>query len=371
MKYISEFRDKKKVKKVLQNIFQINNSSKHYRFMEFCGGHTHTIFKYGIPDVIPKNIEFVHGPGCPVCVLPVNRLDMAINLVKQKDIILCTYGDMMRVPGSNKYSLFKASSDGGDVRMVYSALECIGIAKNNPEKQVAFFAIGFETTTPPTAVLIQSAFEENIKNLSIFSNHVLTPSAVQYILDAENIRKIGTVKIDGFIGPGHVSSIIGTEPYDFFAEEYEKPVVITGFEPLDILSSIYYLIKFTNEKKYQVFNEYKRAVKQGGNEKAKKLVSEIFELRKLFNWRGLGEIPYSGLKIKEKYIDFDAEKRFGMKNIKTKEPKGCKCGAVLRGVVKPVDCPIFNNGCTPENPIGSCMVSNEGVCAAYYKYRKF
>ncbi len=370
MKHLDEYRDGKMALALADKIKSIVEIDKNYHFMEFCGGHTHTIFKYGIEEIIPKQIRMIHGPGCPVCVLPIGRLDMAINLVKRKNIILCTYGDMLRVPGSNKKSLLTARAEGADIRMVYSCLEAINIAIENPKKEIVFFAIGFETTTPHSAMAINHAHSNNINNFTIFCNHVLTPSAVQSILESPEVRKLGTIPLDGFIGPGHVSTIIGTQPYEFFAEEYQKPVVITGFELMDIMQSIFMLVKQVNENRYEVENQYIRGVTKYGNQKAKEMVANIFELRKLFEWRGLGNVPYSALRIKKQYINFDAEYRFNMKEIFSPEHKGCDCSAVLRGIKKPTDCKLFASVCTPENPIGSCMVSNEGTCAAYYIYNR-
>lgn len=339
------------------------------RIMEFCGGHTHTIMKYGIDQILKGFIHFVHGPGCPVCVLPMQRVDFAIELAKQKDVILCTYGDVLRVPGSNRKSLLNLKAEGSDVRMFYSCLDALKIAQDNPDKQVIFFAIGFETTTPQTALLILKAKELELKNLSVVSNHVITPAAIQHILNAPEMRDVGSIDIDGFIGPGHVSTIIGTKPYEYFAEEFLKPVVISGFEPLDVMISVYMIVNQIAEKRATVENQYIRFVTREGNIKAQKLVAEVFELRKEFEWRGLGIIPYSALKIKEKYSEFDAEKKFKVEIPAPKEHPACICGKVIRGVALPFECKLFGKVCTPSNPYGSCMVSSEGACAAYYNYR--
>jgi len=370
MKYISEFRDKRIATALASTLAAEVNTKRDYSLMEFCGGHTHAIFRYGIQDLLPPNVHLVHGPGCPVCVLPIGRLDMAIELADNPNVILCSYGDMLRVPGSRKRSLLKSRAQGRDVRMVYSCAEAIRIAQDNPGKEVVFFAIGFETTTPPTAVAIQQADRLGLKNFSVFCNHVLTPSAIQNILDSPDVRHFGTVRVDGFIGPSHVSTIIGSRPYDFFAEEYQRPVVIAGFEPLDVLQAIGMLVRQLNEGRAEVENQFSRGVTPQGNIKAQTMVAEVFELRRSFEWRGLGVVPYSGLRIKKRYESFDAERRFSLLQKTAHENKACECGAILRGVKKPTDCRIFGTVCTPQNPIGSCMVSSEGACAAYYKYRR-
>lgn len=344
---------------------------KSYRFMEFCGGHTHAISRYGLEDMLPKNVRMIHGPGCPVCVLPAGRIDMAIRLAERPDVILCVYGDLMRVPGSQGGSLLKAKARGGDVGMVYSTIDAIRVAEEIPGRAVVFFAIGFETTTPPTAVMIRLAEKKQLKNFSVFCNHVLTPPAMQNILESPDIRNIGRVEIDGFVGPGHVSTIIGTEPYEFFAEEFSKPVVIAGFEPLDMMQAILMLVRQVNEHRHEVENQYSRAVTRDGNLRAKEEVSDIFELRDQFEWRGLGLVPYSGLKLKRAHAKYDAEVRFDMNELRVADSPACECGAILRGVKKPVDCKLFGTVCTPETPMGSCMVSSEGACAAHWTYGRF
>ncbi len=370
MKYISEFRDKRVAAALAAALASETDSAREYNLMEFCGGHTHAIFRYGVQDLLPVNVNLVHGPGCPVCVLPISRLDMAIELAEIPNIILCSYGDMLRVPGSRKRSLLKSRAQGRDVRMVYSCAEAIRIAQENPEREVVFFAIGFETTTPPTAVVIQQAEKLGLKNFTVFCNHVLTPSAIQSILDSPDVRKLDTVRVDGFIGPSHVSTIIGSRPYDYFSQEYQRPVVIAGFEPLDVLQAVRMLVRQLNEGRAEVENQFTRGVTRQGNLKAQGMVAEVFELRRTFEWRGLGIVPYSGLRIKKKYAGFDAEVRFPLTQKAVNENKACECGAILRGVKKPTDCKIFGTVCTPLSPIGSCMVSSEGACAAYYKYRR-
>ncbi|MEO1918937.1 MAG: hydrogenase formation protein HypD [Paracoccaceae bacterium] len=370
MKYVDEFRDKDIAKKLSKEIAKEADPSRQYKLMEFCGGHTHAIFRFGVQDLMPDNVHFVHGPGCPVCVLPIPRIDNAIELAEQGAIV-CTYGDMMRVPASKKNSLIKTKAAGADIRMVYSTMDALKIARDNPDSEVVFFAIGFETTTPPTAVAIKVAAAEGLQNFTVFCNHVLTPAAIQHILQSPEVRELGQVHIDGFYGPSHVSSIIGSAPYDYFAEEFQKPVVIAGFEPLDVMQSTLMLIRQINEERFEVENEYTRVVTPEGNEKAQDIVSEVFEIRRSFEWRGLGEVPYSALKIKEEFAEFDAERRFSLTEGTGTDVKGCECPAILRGVKKPTDCKLFGTVCTPDNPIGSCMVSSEGSCAAYWSYGRF
>jgi len=371
MKYADEFRDKAIAQGLARTIAAVVDRQRPYRFMEFCGGHTHAIARYGLEDLLPANVRMIHGPGCPVCVLPAGRIDMAIRLAERPDIILCVYGDLMRVPGSQGHSLLRAKARGADVRMVYSTIDAIRIAEQTPEREVVFFAIGFETTTPPTAVMIRLAEKKRLTNFSVFCNHVLTPSAMHNILESPDIRNIGRIEIDGFVGPAHVSTIIGTEPYEFFAEEFGKPVVISGFEPLDMMQSILMLVRQVNEGRHEVENQYSRAVTREGNLRAKEEVSDIFELRDRFEWRGLGLVPYSGLKLKRAYAQFDAEIRFAMNELHVADNPACECGAILRGVKKPTDCKLFGTVCTPETPIGSCMVSSEGACAAHWTYGRF
>lgn len=371
MKYVDEFRQRDLADKLAAAIATEAEPARDYRLMEFCGGHTHAIFRYGIQDLMPANLTFVHGPGCPVCVLPMGRIDGAIKLAVEDEVILCIYGDLLRVPGSGRTSLMKIKASGGDVRMVYSTSDALAIARDNPGREVVFFAIGFETTTPATAVAIRQAEAESLDNFSVFCNHVLTPAAIQNILESPEVREIGAVRIDGFFGPSHVSSVIGSRPYEFFAEEYQKPVVIAGFEPLDVMQSALMLVRQINEGRHEVENEYTRVVTRDGNVKAQRLVAEVFELRREFEWRGLGRVPYSALRIKQAYAAFDAERRFAVPDRAAKDVKGCECPAILRGAAKPTDCRLFGTVCTPDNPMGSCMVSSEGACAAYYSYGRF
>ncbi len=371
MKYVEEFRRHDLAQQLATAIRREVDPDRHYRLMEFCGGHTHAIFRYGVQNLMPANVSFVHGPGCPVCVLPIARIDHAIQLAQQEDVILCTYADLLRVPASGRKSLLRIKAEGADVRMVYSTQDALRIAHENPDREVVFFAIGFETTTPPTAVAIKQAQNMGLKNFSVFCNHVLTPAAIQNILESPELREMGAVSIDGFFGPSHVSSIIGSQPYEFFAEEFQKPVVIAGFEPLDVMQSALMLIRQLNEGRHEVENEYTRVVTREGNRKAQRLVAEVMELRRYFEWRGLGRVPYSALRVKPSFAEFDAEQRFDVPTIQASDIKGCECPRILRGVKKPTDCKLFGTVCTPENPMGSCMVSSEGACAAYWSYGRF
>ncbi|MCK9200070.1 MAG: hydrogenase formation protein HypD [Gallionella sp.] len=370
MKYVDEFRDGSLAKNLAASIAR-EVRDRDYSFMEFCGGHTHAISRYGVTDLLPNNVRMIHGPGCPVCVLPIGRVDMAIALALEHGATLCTYADTVRIPASNNLSLLKAKARGAGIRMVYSAADALAFAQQHPEKQVVFFAIGFETTTPPTAVLIKQAKALGLKNFSVLCCHVLTPSAISNILESPEVRQYGTVPLDGFIGPAHVSMVIGSRPYEFFAEEYRKPVVIAGFEPLDVMQAILMLVRQVNEDRAEVENEFTRAVTRDGNLKAQNLVAEVFELRREFEWRGLGLVPYSALKIRREFAEFDAELRFPLGYRAVPDNKACECGAILRGVKRPWDCKVFGTVCTPESPMGSCMVSSEGACAAHYTYGRF
>ena len=371
MKYIDEFRDGRLARNIAAAIAREAHPQRRYHLMEFCGGHTHAISRYGIKDLLPPNVEMIHGPGCPVCVLPIGRIDNAIDVAARPNVTLATYADTMRVPASGGLSLMRAKARGADIRMVYSSADAVRLARELPGREVVFFAIGFETTTPPTAVAILEAAAAGLTNFSVFCNHVLTPAAISNILESPEVRELGSLPLDGFIGPAHVSTVIGTQPYEYFAEEYERPVVIAGFEPLDVMQSILMLVRQLNEGRAEVENEFTRAVTREGNAKAKALVAEVFELRSSFEWRGLGEVPYSALRIKDKYRAYDAETRYGIAYRSVADNKACECGAILRGVKKPTDCKVFGTVCTPDNPIGSCMVSSEGACAAHYTYGRF
>ena len=371
MKFVDEFRDGGLARTIARNIEVAARPERSYNLMEFCGGHTHTISRYGLADLLPPGVRMIHGPGCPVCVLPIGRIDSAIELAGRPGMILCTYADTMRVPASQGASLLKAKARGLDIRMVYSAADALRIAVANPGREVVFFAIGFETTTPPTALVLREAARLGLRNFSVFCNHVVTPAAIASILDSPQVRELGAVPIDGFIGPAHVSCVIGSRPYEHFAQEYHKPVVIAGFEPLDVMQAVLMLVRQLNEDRAEVENEFSRAVTRDGNPTAQELVAEVFELRRTFEWRGLGEVPYSALRIKAQYADFDAEQRYGVDYRPVADNKACECGAILRGVKQPRDCKLFGTVCTPENPMGSCMVSSEGACAAHYSYGRF
>ena len=371
MKYIDEFRNGDLARQIAQRLASETDPARRYHFMEFCGGHTHAISRYGVAELLPPNVRMVHGPGCPVCVLPIGRVDMAIRLALQHGAIVCTYGDTLRVPASDGLSLMKAKARGGDIRMVYSAADALAIARRNPEREVVFFAIGFETTTPPTALVIAQAKAEGLLNFSVLCCHVLTPAAITHILNSPEVAQYGTVPLDGFVGPAHVSIVIGSAPYEPFAVGYRKPVVIAGFEPLDVMQAILMLVRQCNEGRAVVENEFTRAVDRHGNRHAQAMMAQVFEHRPSFEWRGLGEVPDSALRIRDAYATFDAERRFDLPYRAVADNKACECGAILRGVKKPTDCKIFGTVCTPENPVGSCMVSSEGACAAHYSYGRF
>ena len=369
MKYIDEYRDAAMAQHIAKCIALEADPNRQYKLMEFCGGHTHAISRYGVLELLPPHVQMIHGPGCPVCVLPIGRLDMAIALALEHRVTLCTYADTLRVPASKHLSLLKAKALGADIRMVYSPSDALKLALENPDLQVVFFAIGFETTTPPTAWVISQAQKAQLKNFSVMCNHVLTPPAIQAILDGAAAGN--TAQIDGFIGPAHVSIVIGSDPYARFAAAHQKPMVIAGFEPLDVLQAIRMLVAQINQGRAEIENEFIRAVTPLGNQNAQKRMAQVFEVRASFEWRGLGAIPHSALQIAEAYRDFDAEHRFALAYQTVADNKACECGAILRGIKKPSECKIFGTVCTPENPIGSCMVSSEGACAAHYTYGRF
>jgi hydrogenase expression/formation protein HypD len=359
MKYIDEYRSGELARRLAEEISRLTD--RQLRLMEVCGGHTHTIFKYGIEDLLPANITMIHGPGCPVCVIPLGRLDDAISIATRPGVIFTTFGDTMRVPGS-KTSLLQAKAAGADVRMVYSPLDALKIARQHPDREVVFFGIGFETTAPSTAMMVLQAQRAGIDNFSLFGNHILIVPALTALLDAPDM------KLDGFVGPGHVSTVIGARPYDFVPQVYGKPVVVSGFEPLDVMQAVYMVVKQIVEGRAEVENQYTRAVPPEGNRKALEVIDEVFEPRDYFEWRGLGSIPRSGLKLRDKYAAFDAEVKFDIPGLQIADPKACQCGEILKGVLKPWECKVFGTACTPETPIGACMVSSEGACAAYYNY---
>jgi hydrogenase expression/formation protein HypD len=363
MRFIDEFRDSELAKRVVREIERIAEGRR-FRIMEICGGHTHTIYRYGLHDVLPANIELVHGPGCPVCVLPMGKVDDAIAIAKHDGVILATFGDMMRVPGSEG-SLIDAQADGADVRMVYSPLDALKLAHQNPDRKVVFFAIGFETTAPSTAVTLLHAKRWGVRNFFVFCNHVLVVPAIKALLDSPETR------LDGFIGPGHVTTVIGSKAWEFIPKDYGKGIVISGFEPLDMLQAIYMLVKQLIEGKPRVDVQYTRAVRPDGNTKAKEVMAQVFELRETFEWRGLGWIEKSALKLKPEFAEFDAELHFDLPRRQVADPKVCQCGEVLRGAILPWECKVFGTACTPEHPIGACMVSSEGACAAVYQYGRY
>ncbi len=372
MKYVDEFRDGTLAAGLARAIAREADRGRNYAFMEFCGGHTHAISRYGVSDLLPANVRMIHGPGCPVCVLPIGRVDMAIRLaLARPEVILCTYGDCLRVPASDGLSLLKAKARGADVRMVYSAADALALAAREPAREVVFFAIGFETTTPPTALVLREAAARGLANFSVICNHVLTPPAITAILDSPAAGELGTLHLDGFIGPAHVSTLIGSRPYEAFAARYRKPVVIAGFEPLDVMQAIRMLVRQVNTGRAEVENEFTRAVVRDGNPKAQAIVSEVLELRDEFEWRGLGVLARSALRIRPAFAPWDAEAKFGLDYRPVPDHRACECGAILRGVKKPADCKLFGTVCTPETPMGSCMVSSEGACAAHYNYGRF
>jgi len=371
MKHIDEYRDGNLARSIAAVIAQEAATDRQYRFMEFCGGHTHAISRYGIEDLLPNNVQMVHGPGCPVCVLPIGRIDDAIRLAMRPEVILCTYADLMRVPASAGRTLLKAKAAGADIRMVYSTLDAISIAEAEPGREVVFFAIGFETTTPPTARAIRLARRKNLANFSIFCNHVLTPPAIRAILDTPDLEGAGRVRVDGFVGPAHVSTVIGTVPYTGLAETYRKPVVVAGFEPLDMMQAILMLVRQINQGRHEVENQYIRAVTAQGNLIAQREMAEIFALRSSFEWRGLGELPLSALRLRDDYADLDAERRFLIETVPAADNPACECGEILRGIKKPAQCKLFGTLCSPDTPMGSCMVSPEGACAAHWSYGRF
>uniref|UniRef100_E6VKL7 Hydrogenase maturation factor n=1 Tax=Rhodopseudomonas palustris (strain DX-1) TaxID=652103 RepID=E6VKL7_RHOPX len=371
MKYVDEYRDGAVARRIAAAIAQAADPARSYHFMEFCGGHTHAISRYGLEDLLPANVRMVHGPGCPVCVLPVGRIDMAIQLALRPEVTLCTYGDLMRVPGSHGASLLRAKAAGADIRMVYSTLDALAIAAAEPEREVVFFAIGFETTTPPTALAIKLARARGLANFTVFCNHVLTPPAIRGILEHPDLDGVPGPQLDGFVGPAHVSAVIGSDAFAPFAREFEQPVVVAGFEPLDVMQAILMLIRQVNDGRHEVENQYIRAVTPEGNMIAKAEVADVFELRDSFEWRGFGAVPLSGLRLREAYRGFDAEQRFTMAEISAADNPACECGTILRGIKRPTDCKLFGTLCTPETPMGSCMVSSEGACAAHWTYGRF
>lgn len=368
MKFADEFRDPALAKSLVAEITRLADAlaagkSRPLQVMEVCGGHTHTIFRYGLKDLLPDSIEFVHGPGCPVCVLPMGRVDDCLAIAAHPEVIMTTFGDAMRVPGS-KLSLLQAKAAGADVRTVYSPLDALKLAQKHPDKEVVFFGLGFETTMPSTAMTVLQAEAMGVRNFSLFCNHITIIPTVKAILDSPDLQ------IDGFLGPGHVSMVIGTRPYEFIAQRYGRPLVVAGFEPLDILQSLWMVLKQLDEGRCEVENQYKRVAPAEGNAPALAAISRVFELREFFEWRGLGSIDHSGVRMREAYAAYDAERKFSVPNLKIADPKSCQCGEVLKGVIKPNQCKVFGTLCTPETPMGALMVSSEGACAAYHQYSR-
>jgi hydrogenase expression/formation protein HypD len=362
MKYVDEFRKPELIRKAAAEIRRLCDPKRHYRLMEVCGGHTHAIYRFGLKDVLPANIDLIHGPGCPVCVLPMGRIDDGLSIAaSEADLIFAAFGDMMRIPGTHGSPL-EHKARGLDVRIVYSPADAIKLAKANPDKHVMFFAIGFETTAPSTALTLLRAKAEKLRNFSVFCNHVTIIPAIRAILDSPDMR------LDGFIGPGHVSTVIGCRPYEWIAKNEGKPIVVSGFEPLDLLQSIVMLLVQLQRKEAKVENQYTRVVPWEGNRAALRVMAEVFELRPYFEWRGLGFISQSALRIKPSYAEWDAEQRFHVPGIRVTDPKAAQCGEVLKGVLTPAQCKLFGKECTPETPVGALMVSSEGSCAAYYNY---
>jgi hydrogenase expression/formation protein HypD len=360
MRFIDEYRDAKLAQHYARRIAQI--VTRPWTIMEICGGQTHAIIKFGIDELLPKEITLVHGPGCPVCVTPVELIDKAIEIASRPEVIFCSFGDMLRVPGSEK-DLLSVKAQGGDVRIVYSPLDALKLAKENPDREVVFFAVGFETTAPANAMAVYQAARQNIKNFSLLVSHVLVPPAIEAILSSPKNR------VQGFLAAGHVCTVMGYTEYEPIAQKYKVPIVVTGFEPLDILQGVYMCVKQLEEGRHEVENQYTRSVRREGNTKAQELIREVFCVvpRK---WRGIGEIPRSGLGLTEKYKEFDAELKFGLTDRSVEESSECIAGLVLQGVKKPHECPAFGTRCTPEHPLGAPMVSSEGACAAYYRYRR-
>jgi hydrogenase expression/formation protein HypD len=360
MRFVDEYRDPAAARALVARITELAGD-EHYKFMEVCGGHTHTIYRHGIEHVLPSSVELVHGPGCPVCVIPMGRVDDAIAVSENPGVIFTSFGDMMRVPGSNG-NLLEAKARGADIRFVYSPLDALRIAMQSPDREVVFFAVGFETTAPSTALTLLKAREHGVTNFSVFCNHVTIVPPIKAILESPDLR------LDGFLGPGHVSTVIGQRPYRFVPAQYGKPLVTAGFEPLDILQALAMLLLQIREGRCEIENQYTRVVREEGNPRALAVLGEVFELRPHFEWRGLGFISQSALKLRPEFAEFDAELKYHVPGVRVADPKACQCGEVLKGVIKPWECKVFGTACTPETPIGTCMVSSEGACAAYYNF---
>lgn len=361
MKFVDEFRDPALGRRVSAEIAALVEPGRHYKIMEVCGGHTHTIYRYGIDDLLPANVELVHGPGCPVCVIPMGRVDDGIAIARKPRVTLTCFGDMMRVPGGSG-TFLDAKAAGADIRMVYSPLDALRIAKENPDRDVVFFAIGFETTAPSTALTLLRARAERITNFFVMCNHVTIVPPLRALLDSPDLR------LDGFLGPGHVCTVVGAQPFEFIPAQYGKPIVISGFEPLDMLQSIHQVLRQLADNRCAVENQYARVVSYEGNLRALQVLEQVFVLRSHFEWRGLGFISQSALALAPAFRDFDAEVRYAVPGVRIADPRACQCGEVLKGVIRPWECKVFGTACTPDHPIGTCMVSSEGACAAYYNF---
>jgi len=364
MKYVDDFRDRELARGLAAAIAAEVEPGRRLALMEFCGGHTHAICRYGLQDLLPPEITLVHGPGCPVCVLPAGRLELALELARRPEVTLCTFGDLMRVPAGGRRSLMTAKAEGADVRMVLGAADALALARAQPERQVVFLAIGFETTTPPTAVTVLQAEATGLTNFSVLVNHVLTPAALQALLAGGG----PALQIDGFIGPGHVATVTGTAPFEPVARDHGRPIVVAGFEPLDLLQAILMLVRQLRQGRAEVEIQFSRAVTPAGNRKAQALMAEVFEPRASFEWRGLGAIPWSALQLRDRFAAFDAERRWPLPQPTVSDHPGCACAQILRGQKQPADCRLFGSACTPDQPQGACMVSPEGSCAAHYTY---
>jgi len=364
VRFVDEYRDPELAKVLLADISQLAARQPARKFMEVCGGHTHSIYRHGLEALLPESIELVHGPGCPVCVIPMGRIDDAIAIASTEGVTMCCFGDMLRVPGGTS-TLLEAKARGADVRVVYSPLDALALAERDPTLNVVFLAVGFETTAPSTAVTLLQARERSITNFSVFSNHVTIVPPMKAILDSPGFD------LDGFIGPGHVSTVIGTTPYRFVSTDYGRPVVTAGFEPADILQAVAMLLRQLDEGRCEVENQYKRVVPDGGNPRALALLAEVFVIRPHFEWRGLGFIAQSALAIGPSFVAWDAEQKFAIPGLRVADPKACQCGEVLKGALRPWECKVFGTACTPETPIGTCMVSSEGACAAYYNFGRY
>jgi len=364
VRYVDEYRDPELARHLADRIAARVEPDRHYKLMEVCGGHTHAIYRYGVHDYLPESIELVHGPGCPVCVIPMGRIDDATAIAEaHPEMILTCFGDLMRVPGG-RGSFLDARARGADIRVVYSPLDALRLAVDNPDRHVMFYAIGFETTAPSTALTLQRARADGVTNFSVFCNHVTIIPAIKAILDSPDLR------LDAFIGPGHVSTVIGNRPYEWIASSEQMPIVVAGFEPLDLLEAIAMIIDQLSDRRAEVENQYARVVRDEGNPVALRAIADTMTLRPWFEWRGLGSINHSALQLSERYAEFDAELRFDVPGVRVADPKACQCGEVLKGVLKPWECKVFGTACTPETPIGTCMVSSEGACAAYYNFGK-